>query len=172
MSDAVSWQKESFSVAYLAAWASRAGAKILNAALCSVDDEAVDVTLARGGQKVDVQLKCTHKERLIDKGLHHSHPLDNRAYNLLRQPDRALVAYLALVTVPKDVEEWINSDDEGILLKGSGFYVCMEGMPDPTGKEHTVVRIPVGQRIDSAALDLMFKRSRDRVLYGIYGTAP
>lgn len=164
------WQKEAFSVAYVSAWAAHAGITVAHS-MTPADMEAVDIILRCGGLSVDLQLKCTSSPQISANGDFISFPLDNRAYRLLSAETRTAEAYLALVIAPEEALAWIEPDDSSILMRGSGYYMRMTGLGEPTGVEHTVVRIPTTQRIDLAGLKVMFDQAEHRALYGVRGSS-
>jgi hypothetical protein len=167
MTQAPTWQKEAFSVSYISAWAAHAGVTVAHS-VTPADMEAVDLSLRNSGLIVDLQLKCTSSPQLSANGDFISFPLDNRAFRLLTGT-RTAEAYLALVIAPEEALAWIEPSDTSILMRGSGYYVRMTGLGEPTGVEHTVIRVPCSQRIDLDGIKVMFDQAEHRLLHGVLG---
>jgi len=150
-----SWQKEQFSQSYVLAVAAHAKTTINN---WNVDKDGVDLTLRRRGIMVDVQLKCTGSPRVVQDDF--VFDLDVPTYDKLRDPDRSAPAYLSLLIVPKDLQDWLCHEPEQLLVRCHGYWASMVNRPEPQGSATVADRLPRAQRLDSAALDMMFEESR------------
>ncbi|MBR7824683.1 DUF4365 domain-containing protein [Actinospica sp. MGRD01-02] len=153
--DGQSWQKEQISKAFVLAIASQAGVTIGE---WNVDKDGVDVTLRKRQLMVDFQLKCTRSARSV--GGDYVFDLDLPTYEKLVDPDRSAPAYLCLVIVPRDLEDWLTHHLEAVELKCHGYWTLMEPGQPPPGRSSTAVRLPRLNRLDGTSLERMFEESR------------
>lgn len=95
-----------------------------------VDYDAIDVVVASSedyelwyGPSLEVQLKCTaspHVARLLTRGTI-SFRLEQRAYDLLRKPNRFTPALFVVLLLPRvaDPSEWVQQDETGLFSPGT-----------------------------------------------------
>jgi hypothetical protein len=157
-----SWQKEQFSLAFLLAVATSKGYTIAH---WNVDKDGVDATIRSSAVMVDFQLKCTQSPR-ESRGAW-VYDLDIPTFNKLRNRERSAPGYLALVVVPPDLEDWLSHEPERLLILCHGYWAKIQDMPAASGGTKTAIRIPKTQRLDGAALEVMFKKSLERLIAGI-----
>jgi hypothetical protein len=119
-------QKEQFSIAYVQAVATVAGAKILRT---DVDDDSIDIGLERMGgyaPKLDLQLKCT-TDALPDGG-DTSFVLKLKNYDDLRRPTM-VPRWLVVMYVPTDAADWLSfaAPPKEVVLKHCAWWTSLAG---------------------------------------------
>ncbi|WP_164492337.1 DUF4365 domain-containing protein [Streptomyces nigra] len=145
--------KQQFSLAYTHA--------ITTAARCTISDlkvdvERIDFTVRQSARhkkysssQVDIQLKCTaqdleHKGRLRWR-------LSRDHYDWLRDVETYNHKILVVVTVPKLLDEWLETKDDHLLLRKKAYWVCLEGMGEIEA-DSTYVDLPKDQTFDVVQL--------------------
>jgi hypothetical protein len=135
--------KEQFSLAFTHA--------ITAAARCTVSDlkvdaERIDYTVRQSAShrrytssQLDVQMKCTEQDVLMDDGVHWALSRDH--YDWLRDPDTYNHKILVVLLVPDVLPDWIRQDEEGMLLRKAAYWVCLEGKA-PVETQSTTVVLP------------------------------
>jgi hypothetical protein len=135
--------KEKFSLAFTHA--------ITAAARCTISDlksdvERIDYTVRQSAThrkyssaQVDVQMKCTEQDVLRDDGVHW--PLSRDHYDWLRDPKTYNRKILVVLLVPRRLEDWLQSNTDGMLLRRTAYWVCLEGA-DPIQTQSTTVLLP------------------------------
>lgn len=162
MPDADSWQKEQFSHAFLLALATKGGYTL---GQWNVDKDGVDATLRKRAITVDVQLKCTMHPR--ESRGSYVYDLDIPTFDKLRSRERCAPGYLVLVVVPRDLDDWLSHEQDKVLLLCHGYWARIQDMPPAIGSTRTAIQVPKVQRLDTAALECMFRDSLDRLKAGI-----
>ncbi|MFF3770527.1 DUF4365 domain-containing protein [Streptomyces sp. NPDC002232] len=160
MGDPETWQQEQISLAYLSAIATQAGA---TSAQWNVDKDGVDVTLQRDYIDVAFQMKCTFSPTLLADGDTYAFDLDMRTYDILRRQNRSSAGFLGLVVVPRELDGWLEHDDESLLMRCTGYYARIQDAPALSNKETTRIHLPKKQRLDRAGLDEVFTYAFDRL---------
>jgi hypothetical protein len=158
---AESWQKENFSVAYVAALANLGKWTI---GTWNTDIDGVDITIRKGALSVDLQLKCTQNP--VVAGEDYVYNLDVKTYDKLRDNVRSSPSYLVLVKVPEDIGEWIEHSDIQLLMRCSGYYAAMIDRGPAPGRGTIAIHLPSSQLFCLAALDSMYEDARKRAMYG------
>jgi hypothetical protein len=147
--------KEWFSVAYVEALAYAAGyAVIVN----HVDHFGVDLEVKDRSVRIDVQMKCT--ERFDSRKQYVSFSLDKRTYDLLSDPARTVPAYLFLLEVPSNIQEWVHNHHEGIRLLKCAYYREMTGLPPTSNSTSQVVRLDKCDRLSVSSLEEIMQKAR------------
>ncbi|GLX96122.1 DUF4365 domain-containing protein [Herbidospora sp. NBRC 101105] len=133
--------KEQFSLAFVHAITAAARCKISD---LRVDDERVDFTVRQTANHrvyssavVDVQMKCTEQDVLKDDGVHWRLSRDH--YDALRDPHTYNRKILVVLLVPSRLGEWLEVSDEGMLLRRSAYWTCLEGGASIDTDSKTVV---------------------------------
>lgn len=157
MSDFLEHQKEWFSRAFLTAVAASAGYPV---EITLNDLFAVDATVRDGGVAVDWQLKGTASPDFTASELRFD--LDVRAYDLLRGPRNA-PAYLGVVVVPEDVEQWVNQNSLRLILRHCGYWVKLTGMPPTTNTTKKRIHIPLENVLCAGDLSGIMADERGRL---------
>lgn len=150
--------KEQYSVAFVHALATRARCKVQG---LEVDDEQVDVTIRQKAHHlhfsrtmVDVQLKCTSRDVVRADGVHF--PLSKAQYDGLRE--RGIASKILVVLVVEDeFDDWFEVSDDDLLMRGSAYWVLMDGQPEIT-TESTTVLLPASNRFNVDQLLDMLQR--------------
>jgi Domain of unknown function (DUF4365) len=162
-------QKQQMSVAYVHAIAARAGYA------CQVkapDEESVDVLISGSGRvhktsivgspRLEIQLKASASLRL--KADHVSFPLPRKNYEDLRA--KSLVPkVLVVLMLPEDPGEWLDVDEERMIVKRSAYWASLAGEPERSNTTSVSVRLPRSQRFTVDQLQELMKRvSREEPL--------
>jgi hypothetical protein len=140
-------QKEMFSYAYVQAVASVAGYSVCFKPR-PMDNAGVDLSIEATGEvgkvlfpKIDVQVKCTADENILDKDyVKFSLPVKN--YKILIDSKAVDPLILVVVLVPKDLSNWLQITEENILMKKCGYWVSLKGTPPTQNKEKITVELP------------------------------
>lgn len=157
----ISHRQEAFSRAYVRAVAAAAGFRVQAGA--DPDDDSIDVTLAARGPggtvrspKLDVQLKC----QLGRPDAEPTWPYDLKVknYNDLRHSDFQVPRILVVVAVPDDPAQWVEQDEERLLMRHCGWWVSLRGEPATTNTTTVRVQIPRVQCFDVAGLTALMDR--------------
>jgi len=150
--------KEQFSFAYVRAVAAAAGFSMVRP---EVDEESIDLTICSQDQtgryrspKLDVQLKSTTEDILHKDVI--KYPLKRKNYNdLIRES--MVPRILVVVHLPKDMKEWVDQSEDGLLLRRCGYWISLRGRPQ-TDNEHSVtVEIPRRQVFSVESLSEIMK---------------
>lgn len=123
-----------------------------------VDHFGVDLEIRDRAFRVDVQMKCM--EASVEDNEYISYDLDVRTYNLLADPQRNVPAYLFVVEVPKDQNEWTKCLHEGIHLRKCGYFAKISNMDITRNKATKTVHLPRINRLTVRSLDRLMKESR------------
>jgi len=152
-------QKEQFSVAYLHALASVAGLQLVRSV---VDDDSVDVQLARSGNRspqLAIQLKCSSALSLRTEDF--SLRLKLKNYEDLRRPTM-VPRILVVVHVPESVVEWLTEEEDQTILRHRAYWLSLLGEEEhaptrPSDWQESNVRVwvPRGDRLTAARLQEM-----------------
>ncbi|MEO3862219.1 DUF4365 domain-containing protein [Acrocarpospora sp. B8E8] len=133
--------KEQFSLAFTHAITAASRCKISD---LRVDDERVDYTMRQvanhrrfSSSTVDVQMKCTEQDVLRDDGVHWS--LDRSHYDALRDLRTYNRKILVVLLVPHRLDRWLETQEEGMLLRKTAYWVCLEGHEPIETASKTVV---------------------------------
>lgn len=151
-------QKEQFSIAWIQALAAVCQLKIFR---CDVDDESIDLTLGRVGgngtiksPRLDLQLKCSGQELLMDDGVHLV--LKRKNYDDLRASDVMIPRVLVVLLVPEAVAGWcINEPEQSLTLHRNAWWLSLLGADDRAGVESPTVTLPRGNVLGPEALTAM-----------------
>jgi hypothetical protein len=122
---AQSAQQECFGDAFLLAVAGAAGCAV---SLRRPDDDSVDWTLScrlSRRPKLDIQMKTT----ITDDGIGDviRYPLNRKNYDDLSLVDVLSPRILVLVTLPRDIQEWLTLSPEQLVLRRCGYWVSLFG---------------------------------------------
>lgn len=100
--------------------------------------------------KIDVALKSTYQTTPNDTGAF-SFTLENAHLEILSEELLYYPRLLVVMLLPRDVDAWVWSKHNWMVLRHSMFWVDLRGVPT-TGKAKTNVRIPYSQRFDALEL--------------------
>ncbi|QED30332.1 DUF4365 domain-containing protein [Microvenator marinus] len=156
----ISQQQEEFCRAYVYAVVAAAG---LRSGKPEPDDDSVDLTISSRGlngtrrsPKLDLQLKCQLGGQIAEDPW----PYDLKAKNYedLRHTDYQVPRILVVVRVPENVEDWLDQDEERLLLKHCGWWVSLHGMAESQNSSTIRVKIPRTQIFDVSGLSGIMSR--------------
>jgi hypothetical protein len=76
-----------------------------------------------------------------------SYELDLKAYDFLREDHRNLEdlqnpRILVLLLLPRKQEEWIEQDEERLIVRKCAYWVCLEGQPQTDNETSITIDIP------------------------------
>lgn len=153
--------KEQFSLAYAHATATAAG---LSIAAGLVDDDSIDITLARrqGGLRIrsprlDLQLKCTARSILEEEVL--TFRLKRKNYDDLRSTDFMVPRILVVMTVPQAVEDWLVHTELETRIHHGAWWLSLEGWPALRDDQaSTVIQLPRSQVFNPSTLTALMDR--------------
>jgi hypothetical protein len=150
-------RKEQFSLAFVIAVATIAGFAV---EAVRIDDDSVDFWLVSRRKhyliqspRIEVQVKCTAAHAVANGELHFPLPLKN--YNELRAVDTHLPRLLFVVTVPKDLNDYIAVLPDGLFLRAKCYWVSLRGMTETSNSETVTVSIPAAQCVTPESLQIL-----------------
>lgn len=155
-------QKEQLSVAYIRAVAAAAG---FSCTKPEVDDDSVDVLIACSGSygddvvlrspRIELQAKATAEPHpLTDHEECLKYPLSVKNYDDLRGAT-LVPRILVVMIVPQNVEDWIEQDDERLLVRYSAYWVSLYNEPETTNGTTITVGLPKKQLFNVENLRIM-----------------
>ncbi|MET9293867.1 DUF4365 domain-containing protein [Streptomyces sp. NPDC003077] len=93
--------------------------------------------------KIVAQVKCWSRPGHVKADEDHWHyPLRVRNFNLLSGRDWYDPRFLFLVVVPEDMNQWIDVDHEGLLLRYAAYWACFHDCAPLEGR-HQDSKVPV-----------------------------
>lgn len=158
-------QKQQLSIAYVHAIAAQAGFA------CQVkipDEESVDVLISASGRvhetsvvgspRLELQLKASSRLTLNPDSLPFALPRKN--YDDLRG-DSLVPKLLVVLMLPRDVGEWLDVDEERMIVKRSAYWTSLYGRPSSDNASTVTIPIPRAQRFTvDQSRNLMTRISR------------
>ncbi|GAA1264798.1 DUF4365 domain-containing protein [Saccharothrix xinjiangensis] len=150
-------RQEQFSLGFVHMVAAAAGCWIKTHA---TDYDGVDITIASSvrykkfyGPQFELQLKCTTQHRYLAAD-HLAWPMKAKAYTKLVSPDRFIPAYLGVLLVPVDGDDWLDQDDERLLTHSRLYYQRATNLGDLLpGQDSRTVHLPRSNLFDVAGLE-------------------
>jgi len=163
----ISHQKEQYSIAFVKALAAKVG---FNPSRLEVDNDSIDLYLSAKdfsdevrNPQIHLQLKCTSKNEIKNEFIHFS--LNKKNYDDLRAPNVLCPRYLVVVTVPEDIDRWIEQDSNKLILKHCSYWLSIKDYPESENKTRVTVKIPVKNMLTEDSLyDLMEKACKGETL--------
>jgi hypothetical protein len=73
---------------------------------------------------------------------HVSYELEIRAYEILRDDTAEGPRILVLLVLPKDEREWIEQDEEGLIMRKFAYWISLRGHPETANHQSITIRIP------------------------------
>lgn len=140
-------------MAYVTAVAARAGCQV---GKLDIDKQSVDATIRPiSGRRVsiDLQLKATSSAAIKDGKLEFDLPVKN--YDDLRDECSTAPHYLVVLVLDGDDMQWLESDDDRMLLRRCAYWHDLRGEPSTSNIATVRVSIPLCRRFDVAALRKM-----------------
>jgi hypothetical protein len=149
----INQKKELFSIAYVRAVASVVGCNVIKP---EIDEDSIDLSLAMkmdSGRirysKLDMQLKCTSKSSIINSVIQYD--LHEKNFDNLRNPDCLVPRVLIVTLVPDDPAEWVEQDQNRLLMKKCSYWFSLKSLPKPSPPPYRV-HIPDTQIFNTQAL--------------------
>ncbi len=129
--------KSEFSLAYARAIAHAAG-YFAQGAERLMDADGVDLTIfARGGggvvrsPRLDLQVKATAANL---EGDPFEFKLEVKNYNELRSAEFQVPRILLIVSVPAELDNWVDADETRLLMRHCGYWKSLHGAPPPNNE--------------------------------------
>jgi hypothetical protein len=141
-------RQEALSKAYVQAVAACAGLGLSRPDTDYGIDLSLHAVVVRGHRRVDsgsvldLQIKSTSQAVLGKTSV--AYDLEKKAYDDLRSTDARRVRILVLVVFPDDEAEWLSQTEEGLVIRGSAYWLSLRGAPVSTAKKVVRIRIPRG----------------------------
>jgi len=157
---ALTAQQEYFGDAFLLAVAGVAGCAV---ALRRPDDDSIDWTLScrlPRRPKIDVQMKTWTGDDCSSDPIRY--PLKRKNYDDLILADALTPRILVLVTIPKDIGEWMAWSVEQLILRRCSYWVSLAGLPQSDNDTTVTVSVPRANVLTVPALKDMMQRVNDR----------
>ncbi len=160
-------KKEEFSYGYLQLLCATNGLALEKTGR-AIDNIGIDVIII-GTKKInkiyaprlDVQVKCTSQD--IEKENVVKFKLKVEAYNKLRYEYNYAKTILIVVIVPESLEKWLVVENDRIMLRKCGYWICLKGYPKTENDDTITIDIPKKNIIsDQTLLHLLEQESKDR----------
>jgi len=159
-------KKAELSYAYLHAVAAAAGfaCSDTNRHLdgCGVDArvdirERLDAAAHLTEFSLPIQLKATSAKLPIVEG-RISFPLDVDQYDKLRVTTVSIPKLIVLMTLPEEVESWLNVSAESLVARHCARWTCIQGQPDSANAATVTVRFHLDRVLTPSALRELARR--------------
>lgn len=152
-------RQECFGDAFLLAVAGAAGCAV---SLRRPDDDSIDWTLScrlSRRPKLDVQMKTWTGDD--ESGEEMRYPLKRKNYNDLILTDVLSPRVLILVTLPRDISDWIVLSPQQLILRRCGYWVSLAGQPTSDNDTSVTVSVPRVNVLTIEALQGLMQRIND-----------
>lgn len=159
--------KERLSFAFLTAVAARAGCQVIEPRVDRKSIDAVVEPIRGSNVRLDFQLKAT--SNLTLQGEEYSFDLPVNNYNDLRATDIESSRLLAVIDLSHSSSDWLNVNDECMLLQRSGYWVNLYGSPSTSNTTTIAVKIPRNQLLTPQALSNLMNARFQRLRDGLGG---
>lgn len=147
-------RQEDMSRAWLSALCAHAGSTMTIPADYGQDAEVGYVRRIRDeyqdlGERLFVQLKSTTRADVADD--HIVYDLEAKSYRNLSDR-RGLPRVLVLCVLSPVEADWVEERDDGLVLRGGAWWLCLRGETTSANDGTVRVKIPLTQRFNVAAL--------------------
>ena len=125
------------------------------------DRISVDAMIISGEKskpQIDVQLKAASSPRIREDGLRFR--LGAKNYNDLREIPRRNPIILVVLELPRDRNDWLDCDGEGLTMRRRAWWLSLAGYPE-TDAETQTVTLPQSQLLTPDSLDDLMERERE-----------
>ncbi|MGL5943325.1 MAG: DUF4365 domain-containing protein [Waterburya sp.] len=159
-------RKEEFSYGYLKTIGAKSGIAIENHGR-SIDNQGIDIQAVYAGKldnihtpRIDAQVKCTSQD--IEKEDYIHFPLETKAYELLINPFVYNPIILIVVLVPKNLNEWVNINNEQTVIKKCAYWISLKGKKPSTNKNIITVKISKNNIITPESFSNIIKQEAEK----------
>ncbi len=160
-------KKEEFSYGYLQLLCAINGLALEKTGR-AIDNIGIDATITGAGTirniyapRLDVQVKCTSKD--IEKEDEIKYELSKKAYDQLRNELTHTKIILIILLVPTDIKDWLIIEEDQLIMKRSGYWICLEGYQETHNSKTISIHIPKENKISNRTiLDLIEECSEQR----------
>jgi hypothetical protein len=153
-------QKEQVSFAYIRAVAAVAQIAVSEPA---VDDDSIDLIFHRKGgggvvrsPRLEAQVKCTDSATSTATDV--AYPLKLKNYDELRPTNVLVPRILIVVTVPEDLNDWLNHSEQELAIRKCGYWLSLRGEPATTNTTSVTVRMLRSNQFTVAELKGIMQR--------------
>ena len=133
-----------------------------------LDRESCDIQLSSAGAftglppRLEIQIKGTKEEPEAGELVY---DLKQKNYDDLRYQPLMVPRLLVVVTVPgDDPQNWMTQSDEQLVMRRCGFWLSLRGRPTSGNDKQTRIRIPINQRFDVVALQLLMNNISNQII--------
>jgi hypothetical protein len=158
-------KKEEFSYGYLKMIGAKSGLAIENHSR-SIDNQGIDIQIVYAGKignvhtpRIDAQVKCTSQD--IEKKDYINFSLDIKTYEKLRDRSVYVPIILIVVLVPKNLDEWIDIDNERTISKKCAYWISLTGFPKSDNQKSIIVETPKINLITPESLSHIIKQEAE-----------
>ena len=149
-------RKERFSLAYINAVAVRAGYEMLEP---HVDIDSADgILISTIGRRPSIYFQAKATSRPLLKDDHLVFPLPLKNFDDLRA-ETVHPRILVVVLLPENEEDWMQQDEERLLLRRCGYWLSLRGASGSGNQTSVSVIVPRAQVFDAGQLRLMMDRA-------------
>lgn len=159
-------KKEEFSYGYLKMIGAKSGLAIENHGR-SIDNQGIDIQIVYAGEienvhtpRIDAQVKCTSQD--IEKEDYLNFSLDTKTYEILRNKLVYVPIILIVVLVPKEIDEWININNQITICKKCAYWISLTGFPSTNNQKNIKVRIPKANLITPESLSHIIEQEAEK----------
>jgi hypothetical protein len=157
-------RKEQFSAAYVRAVAALAGYAVSRP---DPDEDSVDLSISVGGKsgllrrpRLELQLKCTAED--IRRETEIRFPLPIKNYEDLRPEDLIVPRILVVVLVPRSIRDWVQQDEEALVMRHCGYWCSLRGYPPRTNARSVSVSLLRSKAFTVESLKMIMERVNER----------
>lgn len=160
-------KKEEFSYGYLQLLCAINGLALEKTGR-AIDNKGIDVMII-GTEKIkeinalriDAQVKCTSQN--IEKEDVIKFRLKVKAYNQLRDENNYSTTILIVVVVPQNEEDWLTVENNEMIFRKCGYWICLKGYPEVKDKSTITIDIPKENIItNKTLLNLVEQEAKNR----------
>lgn len=106
--------------------------------------------------RLEAQVKCTDADAATP--MHVVYPLKIKNYDELRPTDLLVPRILIIVTVPDELNHWLNHTEQELALRKCGYWMSIHGEPAIQNTATRSVHIPRAQQFTVAELTGIMQR--------------
>jgi hypothetical protein len=139
-------RQEDLSLAYLLAVVARSGMTFdlpkrdfgIDGTICQIANRKG--RLVPSGVRLDVQLKSSTNATVERDSIRYE--LEVRAHAILRDDSAECPRILILLLLPRDEAEWIDQDEERLIMRKCAYWVSLRGYPPTKNQKSITIHIP------------------------------
>ncbi|NJL09522.1 MAG: DUF4365 domain-containing protein [Calothrix sp. SM1_7_51] len=159
-------KKEEFSYGYIKLLASISGL-VVTESNRALDNAGIDINIKAPGEikgvfspNIDAQVKCTSRDIVKYNILKYPLPIKN--YRRLIGKS-SVPQILIIVTVPKEINDWLNITDGETLVKSCAYWISLKGWSATENQTNITVDIPTKNVLTPTVLKDQIETEGDRL---------